>query len=281
MAGAVVFLLTAASAALLTLPAFRVLRRAFAVYQRRYVAPSLDALGAMFLFVEPGQLVRLNLAAVFALGAAGYAAGGPACGTMAAAAGFFAPALAVRFYRRRRTRRFDAQLAEALQQMAGALRAGLTLQQAVEQVGRDSAPPLRDEFGLFTREVKLGLGVDAALAAMSERVGSDDLELVAVATGIARQLGGNLGEMLEGIAATIRERFRLEGKIAALTSQGKLQGMIVAALPLLIGLFLDWCRPDLIEPMFEGAYGYVLLAAIALLQGTGFVAIRRIVSIDV
>jgi tight adherence protein B len=225
--------------------------------------------------------VRLNLAAVAVLAAAGYAVGGPLCGAVAAAGGFFAPALAIRFSRRRRVHRFDAQLAEALQQMAGALRAGLTLQQAVEQVGRDSAPPLRHEFGLFTREVKLGLGLDAALAGMSERVGSEDLELVAVATSIARQLGGNLGEMLEGIAATIRERFRLEGKIAALTSQGKLQGMIVAALPLLIGLFLDAYRPDLIEPMFEGPYGYLLLSAIALLQATGFVAIRRIVSIDV
>lgn len=281
MAGAVVFLLAAASAALLTLPAFRVLRMAFEEYQRRYVAPSLDALGAMFLFVEPRQLLRLNLAAFVALAAAGYAAGGALLGAVAAAGGFFAPALAVRFYRRRRVRRFDAQLAEALQQMAGALRAGLTLQQAVDQVGRDSPPPLRHEFGLFTREVKLGMGVDAALAAMSERVGSEDLELVAVATSIARQLGGNLGEMLEGIAATIRERFRLEGKIAALTSQGKLQGMIVAALPLLIGLFLDAYRPDLIAPMFEGPYGYVLFSAIVLLQATGFVAIRRIVSIDV
>jgi tight adherence protein B len=281
MAGIVVFLLTAASAALLTLPAFRVLRRAYDQYQRRYLAPSLDALGAMFLFVEPLQLLRLNLAAVVALAGAGYAAGGPLCAAVAAASGFFAPALAVRLCRRRRVRRFDAQLADALQQMAGALRAGLTLQQAVDQVGRESAPPLRHEFGLFTREVKLGSGVDAALAAMSGRVGSEDLELLAVSTSIARQLGGNLGEMFENIAATIRERFRLEGKIAALTSQGKLQGMIVASLPLLIGLFLDSYRPDLIEPMFEGAYGYLLLAAIVLLQATGFVAIRRIVSIDV
>ncbi|MGZ6125320.1 MAG: type II secretion system F family protein, partial [Myxococcales bacterium] len=157
----------------------------------------------------------------------------------------------------------------------------LTLQQAVDQVGRESAPPLRQEFGLFTREVKLGLGLDAALAGMSERVGSEDLELVAISTSIARQLGGNLAEMFEGVAATIRERFRLEGKIAALTSQGKLQGMIVASLPLLVGLFLHSYRPDLIEPMFEGAYGYVLICAIVLLQGIGFAAIRRIVAIDV
>ena len=77
------------------------------------------------------------------------------------------------------------------------------------------------------------------------------------------------------------ERFRLEGRIAALTSQGKLQGLIVAALPLCVGLFLDAYRPDLIAPMFETAYGYVLVGAVVLLQGTGFVLIRRIVAIDV
>jgi tight adherence protein B len=281
MAGGLIFLLTAGCAFLLSLSAFRGLRKAFEQYQRRYLSPSLHALGAMFLFVEPHQLVGLNLAALAVSSLAGYALGGPFCAGVAAAFGFFAPALAIRIYRRRRVHRFNAQLAEALQQLASALRAGLTLQQAVEQVGRDSDPPLRHEFGLFTREVKLGLAIESALAGMAERVGSEDLELVAVSTSIARQLGGNMAEMLEAVGGTIRERFRLEGKIAALTSQGKLQGIVVASLPLLIGVFLDSYRPDLIEPMFEGAYGYLLLSGIVLLQATGFLAIRRIVAIDV
>ncbi|HTO98332.1 MAG TPA: type II secretion system F family protein [Myxococcales bacterium] len=281
MAFVVISLLTGACAALLCFPALRASRKAFEEYQRRYVAPSLEALGAMFLFLEARQLVRLNLAAVIVLAAAGLLMAGPAGAAAAAVAGFFAPALAVRVCRRRRIRRFESQLAEALQQMASALRAGLTLQQTVEQVGPQSAAPLRQEFALFTREVKLGVPVDAALEAMARRVGSPDMDLVAISAGIARQLGGNLAEMLECVAATLRERFRLEGRIAALTSQGKLQGIIVASLPLFVGLFLSSYRPDLVEPMFEGAYGYVLIAAIVLLQGMGFLAIRRIVAIDV
>jgi tight adherence protein B len=281
MASALVFLSAAASAALLSFPALRILRKGFEEYQRRYLAPSLEALGAMFLFLDPGQLIRINLAAVVTLGAAGFAIGGPPCAAAAAVGGFFAPALAVRLCRRRRLRRFESQLAEALQQMASALRAGLTLQQAVEQVGRESAAPLRQEFALFTREVKLGVPVDAALEGMARRVGSEDMDLVAISTGIARQLGGNLAEMFECVAATLRERFRLEGRISALTSQGKLQGIIVASLPLLVGLFLSSYRPDLIDPMFDGAYGYLLIGAIVLLQGAGFLAIRRIVAIDV
>jgi len=278
---ALVFACAAASVSLLSLAALRGLAAAFAEYQRSYLAPSLQALREMFLFLEPRQLLHLNLAALLTGCALGYALLGPSCAALGAAAGFFAPALGVRWHRRRRLRRFEGQLAEALQQIANALRAGLTLQQAVDQVGRESDPPLRHEFALLTREVKLGVPVDAALLALAARIRSDDLQLVATSTAIARQLGGNMAEMLEGIAATIGERFRLEGRIAALTSQGRLQGTIVAALPFGMGLFLDAFRPDLIEPMFAGAFGYVLVAGIVLLQAIGFVAIRRIVAIDV
>jgi tight adherence protein B len=275
------FLLVSAAVFLLALLAFAVLRRAFEEYQARYLARSLRDLSGMFLFLDPRQLVLLNAAAMALLAALGLWAGGPFVCALAAALGFFAPALGVRVYRRRRLRRFEAQLTEALQQMANALRAGLAFHQAVEQVARDALPPLSQEFGLYLKEVKLGVPADEALSAMAARVGSEDLELVAASTNLARQMGGNLAGMFETIAGTVRERFRLEGKIRALTSQGKLQGIIVAALPLFVAAFLDWYRPDLMQPLFETAYGYALVAAIVLLEATGFVLIRRIVAIDV
>src|SRR5690606_16644859 len=119
--------------------------------------------------------------------------------------------------------------------------------------------PLSQEFGLFVKEVKLGVPLEEALVNMARRVGSDDLDLVVTSTNIARQLGGNMAEMFETISATIRERFRLEGKIDALTSQGKLQGWIVASMPLLLGMVLDKMRPDLTEPMFNHLFGMVLV----------------------
>jgi tight adherence protein B len=257
------------------------LRGAFQQYQARYLTSSLRELSDMFLFLEPRQLVVLNVAAMVSLAILGSWMGGPLLCAGAGALGFFAPALGVRLYRRRRRSSFDAQLSDALQQMANALRAGLTFQQASEQIGREAPAPLGQEFNLYAKEVRLGTSSEEALVAMVSRVGSEDLELVATSTNIARQLGGNLSDMFETIAATIRERFRLEGKIRALTSQGKLQGLVVATLPLWVGLFLDWYRPDLMQPMFAHAYGYVLVAAIALLEAIGFVLIRRIVTIDV
>jgi len=104
---------------------------------------------------------------------------------------------------------------------------------------------------------------------------------VVTSTIIARQLGGNMAEMFDTIAATIRERFRLEGKIKALTSQGKLQGWVVAAMPLALGLVLNWMRPDLMQPMFEHWFGYVLVGLIALMEFLGVLIIRKIVNIDV
>jgi len=275
------FLLVSAAVFLLALLTFGVLRRAFEQYQARYVARSLRDLSDMFLFLEPRQIVLLNAAAMALFAGLGLWAGGVLLGALAAALGFFAPALGVGIYRRRRLRRFEAQLAEALQQMATALKAGLAFHQAVEQVARDALPPLSQEFGLYLKEVKLGVPVDEALSAMAARVGSEDLELVAASTNLARQMGGNLAGMFETIAGTVRERFRLEGRIRALTSQGKLQGIIVAALPVFVAAFLDWYRPDLMQPLFRTAYGYALIGAIVLLETTGFVLIRRIVAIDV
>jgi len=272
VAGGVFFLATVVAA---------LLRGAFEQYQARYVTTSLRELSDMFLFVEPRQLVVLNVAAMVSLAVLGSWLGGPLLCAGTGALGFFAPVVGVRLYRRRRRSMFDAQLTDALQQMANALRAGLTFQQASEQVGREAPAPLGQEFGLYAKEVRLGTSSEEALLAMVRRVGSEDFELVATSTNIARQLGGNLSDMFETIAETIRERFRLEGKIRALTSQGKLQGLVVATLPLWVGLFLDWYRPDLMQPMFAHAYGYILVATIALLEAIGFVLIRRIVTIDV
>jgi tight adherence protein B len=284
MLPAITFLLTAASVFFFALLVLGVLQRAFEQYKERYVTKSMNDLSDMFLFVDPGQIMLLDVAAFVVLAGLGFLVGGWFLCTILGTLGFFLPMGLVRYYRARRIARFNTQLTDALQQMSNALRAGLTFQQAMEQVGKESPAPLRQEFGLFVKEVKLGVPVELGLTNMATRVGSEDLELVATSTNIARQLGGNMAEIFETIAATIRERFRLEGKINSLTSQGKMQGWVVSSLPVAIGLFLNWYRPDLMEPMFEGPhwmYGYIILLSIMLLETIGFLLIRKIVNIDV
>lgn len=253
---------------------------AVAQYRDRYAKALADPREAL-RFIDRRSLLLLGGSAVIPAAAVGFLLVGPAAGALLGLLALVGPTVAARVYRRRWLRRFDSQLVPALQAIAGALRAGLTFGQAVEHVVRDAPEPLARELGLYAKEVRLGLPPDEALASLSRRVGSADLELVVVATGVARQLGGNLAEVFDTLAATARERFRLEGKIEALTAQGRLQGWIVAAMPLLLGAALDWLRPDLVGPMLRHPFGWGLLGAVVLLEAMGLVVIRRIVRIDV
>lgn len=277
----IVLLLVTGSVFFFSLVIFTVLAKAYEQYQERYVAKSMNDLSDMFLFIDPRQMLILNIASMCLLGILSYIIFNPILCVGATIFGFFLPMLLVKYYRKRRIKKFNIQLVDALQAMANAFKAGLTFPQAIEHVAREAQPPLSQEFGLFVKEVKLGVPLEEALINMAKRVGSDDLELVVVSTNIARQLGGNMAEMFETISTVIRERFRLEGKIDALTSQGKLQGWIVAAMPAILGMVLNSMRPDLMEPMMNHLFGYILVTLIAIMEIMGILIIRRIVNIDI
>jgi tight adherence protein B len=281
MLAGIVLLLVTGSVFFFSLVIFTVLAKAYEQYQERYVAKSMNDLSDMFLFIDPRQMLVLNVASMCLLGILSYILFNPILCVGATIFGFFLPMLMVKHYRKRRIKKFNVQLVDALQAMANAFKAGLTFPQAIEHVSREAQPPLSQEFGLFVKEVKLGVPLEEALVNMAKRVGSDDLELVVVSTNIARQLGGNMAEMFETISTVIRERFRLEGKIDALTSQGKLQGWIVAAMPAVLGMVLNSMRPDLMEPMMNHMFGYVLVTLIAIMEILGILIIRRIVNIDI
>lgn len=281
MFAALALLLTTGSVFFFSLVMFGVLTKAYEQYQERYVTRSMNDLSDMFLFIDARQMMILNVCTFCLFAILGYLLLNPVMGLLLGVVGFFTPMLLIKHYRRRRIKRFNIQLVDALQAMANAFKAGLTFPQAIEHISKESAPPLSQEFGLFVKEAKLGVPLEEALINMGKRVGSDDLELVVVSTNISRQLGGNMAEMFETISATIRERFRLEGKIDAITSQGRLQGMIVAALPLALGMVLNYMRPDLMEPMLDHWFGYALVGSIALMEFMGILIIRRIVAIDV
>jgi tight adherence protein B len=281
MFAAIAGLLFAGCFFFLMLVVLGVLSKAYEQYQERYIVKSMNDLSDMFLFIDPRQMLVLNIASMLLLGIGSYLLINPLVAVGATIFGFFLPMILVKHYRKRRVRKFNAQLVDALQAMANAFKAGLTFQQSIEQVSKDSYPPLQQEFGLFVKEVKLGVPLEEALNNMARRVGSDDLDLVATATNISRQLGGNMAEMYETLSSTIRERFRLEGKIDALTAQGKLQGWVVAAMPLVLGVVLNYMRPDLMQPMLDHIFGYILVAAIMVMEILGILIIRRITNIDI
>ena len=138
---------------------------------------------------------------------------------------------------------FNKQLPDTITLIANALRAGSSFLQAIELVVRESRPPISTEFGRVIREVNLGLPFDQALENMVRRVRSDDLELMATAIAIQHQVGGNLAEILDSIAYTIRERVRIKGEIRTLTAQQRLSGYVVAGLPIGLAGFLFVAAP--------------------------------------
>lgn len=281
MLAALTLLLTTGSVFFFSLVVFGVLSKAYEQYQERYVVRSMNDLSDMFLFIDSRQMLVLNICSMGLLVILGWLMFNPIVTVMFAIGGFFLPMGVIKFYRKRRIKKFEVQLVDALQGMANAFKAGLTFPQAIEHIAKEAQPPLSQEFSLFVKEIKLGVPLEEALINMAKRVGSDSLDLVVTSTNIARQLGGNMAEMFETISGTIRERFRLEGKIDALTSQGRMQGWIVAALPLALGVVLNYMRPDLMEPMMDHIFGYILVAIIMIMEVLGILVIRKIVNIDV
>ncbi len=205
-----------------------------------------------------------------------------------AAFGAFLPRFWLGRRRASRLNAFNKQLPDTITLIANALRAGSSFLQAIEMVVREAQPPVTVEFGRVVREVNLGLAFDVALDNMVRRVRSDDLELMATAITIQHQVGGNLAEILNSIAFTIRERVRIKGEIRTLTAQQRMSGYVVAFLPIgLVGV-LFVIAPKFMEPMFLNPPGIVGLPAgviILIIAGVlmfiGFVLIQRIVKIEV
>jgi tight adherence protein B len=183
---------------------------------------------------------------------------------------------------------FNKQLPDTITLLANALRAGSSFLQAVELVVREARPPISTEFSRVIREVNLGLSFDDALENMVRRVRSDDLELMATAIAIQHNVGGNLAEILDSIAFTIRERVRIKGEINTLTAQQKLSGYVVGFLPIGLAGFLFIAAPKFMEPMFDNRMSFLGLPMgifILLIGGfamfMGFMFIRKIVDIEV
>jgi tight adherence protein B len=275
-----VFVFTTGAALCLLGGGALVLARAWERYHEAYLERSAADLAAMFLFVDARQLLVLT-GVVTALGAGLGILFGPLVAISLVTAGLATPTLLVRLHRARRVRLFDRQLALALGSLSAALRSGLSLHQALEELARSGHPPLAQELALTVREIRLGTPTERALETLATRVGSEELELVVTSINTVRGLGGNLAELFDTLAATLRERFRVEGRIRALTAQGKLQGWIVGALPVLVWLCFDSIRPDLTRPMMHHWFGGAVVGLVAVMELLGAVVIRRIVAIRI
>lgn len=183
--------------------------------------------------------------------------------------------------RKKRIEAVEKQLPDALLMMSGALRAGASFPAALEAVVHESAAPISQEFDLLMREIRLGIDLDIAMRNVEKRIPIPDFLMVTAAVTIAREVGGNLAEALESVARTLREKLQMEGKIKALTSQGRMQGIVMTCLPLFLMLVLRFMEPKAMAPLFSEPVGWATLAVIGVMEVLGYLSISKITNIDV
>jgi len=253
--------------------------------QKRVIEQQSESEGGlrdMFIDVSPAKLFYGNVTAlVLVPGALWFATENPIFVAGAALAIVLLPKFAVAQLRKRRFKRFETQLPDALLMVSGALRAGASLTVAMEGMVKEQRPPLAQEFGLMLREQRLGVDFDAALRNMEARLPLPDFIMVVAGLRISREVGGNLADILETLADTLRRKHQMEGKIAALTAQGKMQGIVMTCLPLFLMLVLTQMEPEAMAPLYHTWYGWATLAVIGVMEVIGYVAIQKITTIDV
>ncbi|WP_422444881.1 type II secretion system F family protein [Thermoanaerobacterium sp. DL9XJH110] len=181
--------------------------------------------------------------------------------------------------RAKRLSSFNSQIGDALTIMANCLRSGFSFLQSMDMVRKELPDPIKKEFTRTIKEINLGTSTEEALENMAKRVNSDDLDLVVTAVLIQRQVGGNLSEVLDNIAGTIRDRIRIKREIRTLTAQGRISGLIIGLLPLLLGSFMLVARPSYIMELFSSRLGLLMLLFAVAGEITGMLIIKKIVDI--
>jgi len=227
-----------------------------------------------FVMVQVGLLVA---AALISLWRFGFAPQFVVAGVVA----YLIPMRYVKWRQRRRLKAFNTRLPDTLSLLSNAMKAGLSLPQAIESVAQSGSPPIADELTRVIRETKLGTSTPAALANMVRRVGSEDLDLIVTAIAIQSSVGGNLARVLEGISHTIRQRVQIKSQIGAMTAQMRASGWIITLLPFIVAGILNIITPSYFRVMLTEPAGRVLLVFAGISIVLGNFMVRRITNIRV
>lgn len=259
--------------------------RAADVAQRRLERSGRDsalyaALERAGITLRPGEFVILSGTSGLLAGVVGLLIGGPLLGLLFAGAAVGTGHGVVKVLGQRRSGRFAEQLADTLQLITGNLRAGHSILQAIDSVAHDAPSPTREEFERLVVEVRLGRDLPAALRAMHGRVGNDDFEWFVQALQIHREVGGDLAEILDTVASTIRERTRLRRQVNTLAAEGKLSAIILFALPFVVMGLFSMLNPEYMAELFSTGVGRLALAGSGVFMTSGFFWLRKVVRVE-
>lgn len=191
-----------------------------------------------------------------------------------------APGIVYRSMKKKRLQRFESQLPDAFMMLSSSLQAGASLNMALQDMVAQTDSPLSQEFGLLVKKLRLGVSLEQALLGMEKRVPLPSFIVASSAIRISREVGGNLVETIQNMAATLRRKKTMEGKIDSLTAQGRAQGMFMSMLPIGLAALLMVMEPVAMQKLFTTRYGLIVLAIMVIMQIMGFIFIRKITRID-
>lgn len=187
------------------------------------------------------------------------------------------PVLVARVRKQRRLQQFERQIPPMLDMVSSGLRAGFSFLQSLQNTASQMEAPLGDTLQLVVAEISLGLDLEDVLNRWVERVGSMDLELVVTSILIQKEIGGNLAKILENIARVMRDRQDVAAQMRALTSQGRLEGLIISILPVAMAVIINLMNPGYLTPLFTTSIGQKMLGAAVFFALVGILIIQRIV----
>jgi len=180
-----------------------------------------------------------------------------------------------------RRKKFVNQLVETLPLLANSMKAGVSLLQAIDQATTQLKPPISAELRRVLRDIQVGATPDDAFQALNERIKSNDMDLVINAIQVQRSTGGNLAEILDKVAYTMRERIRIRGEIKTLTAQQQISGYLLAGIPVFLLVAFKLLNPVYMAPLFDTGIGHWVLGIAGAMQLVAFFIVRRIVNIEV
>ncbi|MCJ8503646.1 type II secretion system F family protein [Kocuria flava] len=244
----------------------------------RRIAAALENAG---IKASPADFLVLVAAGAATAMAVGTIAGGFILGVLFLLAAPVVAKAVVGFLTNRRKRIFADQLDNTLQLFSGSLRAGHSLLRAVDAVARESEAPTSEELTRIVNETRLGMDLDDSMSQVAKRMESEDFSWVAQAIGIHREVGGDLAEVLDRVAGTIRERNQIRRQVKTLSAEGKMSAYILMALPVLIAAILSLIAPDYISQFLtSGFFGYAMIFVALLMFAIGGFWMSRIVKIQ-
>lgn len=191
------------------------------------------------------------------------------------------PFILIRYIKQKRINLFEKQLPDAIDLMGGSLLAGNSLSGAFSLIAEEYPPPLSQEIGLLVREQKLGVSVDHSLQNFTKRMPLNSVVLTVAVIRTSIETGGELSYALKNVAQTLRSIAQAEGKIKALTSQGKMQAWVVGSMPIALIMILSKMEPEAMSQLWTTTEGYMALGALIVFEILGIIFIRKIVNIDI